>query len=128
MCYSLTVSLHEGTTTKYPLQSSCTIGRHSTCGVQLSSKFISRVHATLILMPPDLESDRSYYVIKDGHIMGEKSINGTWVNGEAIARLTKLKHQDVITFGTSEYPRAIFLDDCANNEPDSGTIEHERPS
>lgn len=89
--------------------------------IVIPNGFVSKTHCTLILMPPDDEHHFSYYVLKDGNIFtGDRSTNGTWVNGLRIANeleeqqnglwLTsiELRHQDVITFGGSKAPKAVF--------------------
>jgi pSer/pThr/pTyr-binding forkhead associated (FHA) protein len=131
MCYSLAIHLAEGLTTKHQLETNCIIGRHSSCKIYLPIRFISRHHCTLILMPPDAEHELPYYLIRDGHILGEQSANGTWVNGQSVLKLVELKHGDVITFASGAvYPQVIFLDDCAKTEDSSkSTVPgHERPA
>lgn len=107
------------------LSKSLTIGRHSLCGLTISFEFISRWHCALILMPPDRECDRPYFKVKDGELLGKPSINGTWVNGERVS-LTRLHHQDVITFSQfSVFPRVEFWDNYATVMPEKGTDSHE---
>ncbi len=120
---------NKGLATEYSLDTNITMGRQPTCDIHLSVKFISRIHCTLILMPPELGNERPYYLIKDGCVFGDKSANGTWVNEERINQ-KKLNHQDVITFGINlEYPKAIFIDNRANTDAGNNeTIEHERSS
>ena len=87
----------------------------------ISNKFISKVHFSLILMPPDDGHHFGHYAIKDGNIFtGDRSTNGTWVNGLRIAHESEehknelyitnveLRHQDIITFGSTKAPKAIF--------------------
>ncbi|MBD2364498.1 FHA domain-containing protein [Anabaena minutissima FACHB-250] len=109
--YSLEILLVEERK-KYTLDKSLVIGRGVTSDIYIPLKFISRCHCTLILMPENSSSDRPYYLLKDGHILGESSANGTWVNGERVKGFYYLKHHDLITFG-GEYPQALFVDECA---------------
>lgn len=109
----------------YELNDNYLIGRNPPDSIINSivivNKFISKTHCTLILMPPDDEHHFPHYVIKDGNIFtGDRSTNGTWVNGLKIVSdseeqvdglyLTsiELRHQDVITFGSNQAPKAIF--------------------
>jgi pSer/pThr/pTyr-binding forkhead associated (FHA) protein len=100
------------------------IGRHSSCNILILDKFVSRWHCTLVLMPPDKYCRVPYYSLMDGLVMGEKSGNGTWVNGKII-NYASLKHQDTITFGNpQEYPYAVFTTDSLEEKPDDGTFSN----
>jgi pSer/pThr/pTyr-binding forkhead associated (FHA) protein len=124
--YTLSISSPEdGNGLIYELNDNYLLGRNppvsSINTIAIINKFVSKTHCTLILMPPDDEHHFSYYVVKDGNIFtGDKSTNGTWVNGLRIAHdseekqdalwLTsvELRHRDIITFGSSKAPKAIF--------------------
>lgn len=114
--YSLILSLNRGRKT-YPLDKSLKVGRSADSDICISLPFISRCQCTLILMPEDSSSDRPYFLLKDGHILGDASANGTWVNGEAIKGFYRLKHHDLITFG-GDFPQAVFIDECAKTDSD----------
>lgn len=58
-------------------------------------------------MPKAKHDLHPYYLLRDGVFAGNPSRNGTWVNGDRITEITKLKHQDIITFGR-DYPKAVF--------------------
>ena len=90
----------------YLEKSHYTIGRHSNCDIVLGGdRHISRIHCTLVVAE---ENFKSHCLLIDGSLLGEASINGTWVNGARINKV-KLKHQDVITFGgRSDSPRITF--------------------
>lgn len=112
--YILEVSL-AGEKQQYTLDRSLVLGRGIASDIYIPLRFISRCQCTLILMPEDSSSDRPYYLLRDGHILGEASANGTWVNGEAIKGFYKLKHHDLITFG-GEFPQALFIDECVTTD------------
>lgn len=83
------------------------IGRHSSCDIVIPNKSISRFHCSLILMGGD-KNCKPFYVLKDGRICGDKSSNGTWVNGTKIGT-HQLNCFDLISFSSSkEYPNFIF--------------------
>lgn len=99
------------------------IGKHFSCDILVLDRYVSRQHCTLILLPPDKNNLTPYYSIVDGVLMAthSKSTNGTWINGKKITNLTQLNHQDTITFGPYEYPKAVFTAD--NSEiKDDGTF------
>ncbi|MBD2492606.1 FHA domain-containing protein [Aulosira sp. FACHB-615] len=126
--YSLRLVVTPDGASTLPLRETCTIGRHSLCRIKIVEEFISRWHCALIAMPPDIECDRPYFIIKDGELLGKPSANGTWVNSDRI-RLIKLKHQDIITFSQfSAYPRLEFLDNYVSLGAEIGTDSHERVS
>ncbi len=79
------------------------LGRDPKCDIRLTSKFISRRHATLVKI---LGEDGSFhYRIVDGVPKGRASVNGIKVNGKRVLACD-LCDQDVITFGPDV--RAIF--------------------
>lgn len=61
-------------------------------------------------MPPDFYSEDPYYVIKDGSLNGDRSANGTWINGlNIVSKIFPLTNQDELTFGQGlYYPKIIF--------------------
>lgn len=131
MSYSLIASLDQNHEVAFTLNTTIAIGRGNLRFVArqlyLPVGFISRTHCTLILKAPDEHSDRAYFAIKDGNRSGEKSKNGTWVNGDRIINEISLKHQDVITFaGGSVFPAIRFINHSAINEAgDLDTAQHE---
>ncbi len=66
-------------------------------------------------MPKTKRDKCPYYIIRDGVFSGSPSKNGTWVNGNKISEITRLKHQDIITFGRN-YPKAVFWESELENE------------
>ncbi|MEH1789682.1 MAG: FHA domain-containing protein [Nostoc sp.] len=99
------------------------LGRHSSCDILILDQFLSRYHCTLILMEPSGTCNQLHYIIYDGlSLSQERSRNGVWVNGERIKILQNLNHQDVITFGSCSYPKAIFTIDV---DKDEGTVPSE---
>ena len=67
-----------------------TIGRSSTCDIQVFTHFVSREHARLIV-------DRSRVVIED---LG--STNGVFVNSVRVDR-QELRHSDLVTVGETQF-------------------------
>ena len=123
LIYTLSVQMPETNTpaSTYELDGNYLIGRSSFCDIVIPNKFVSGVHCTLILMPPDSEHHFFYYVIKDGNIYtGDRSLNGTWVNGLQVVSefehkrnqlsitSVELRHEDVIAFGGKQAPKAVF--------------------
>jgi pSer/pThr/pTyr-binding forkhead associated (FHA) protein len=101
------------------------LGRHSSCDILILDKFVSLYHCTLVLMPPDMENPKPYYMVFDGVILENRpSKNGTWVNNKRIKN-QKLSHQDTITFGSSKpFPNSVFYTEITTQQAD-GTLEHE---
>jgi pSer/pThr/pTyr-binding forkhead associated (FHA) protein len=86
------------------------IGRNSNCAITVIDPRVSRVHCCLILMPPDFFSPYPYYVLKDGGLNGDKSANGTWVNGQNIInKIFPLNNHDELTFGQGLYYPKVFF-------------------
>src|SRR5438874_7587784 len=71
----------------FPLADEVTVGRGGGCGIVLSDDFVSQVHARLY------RRDGDVYVEDLG------SRNGTYVNGEAVQRATRLRRGDQLQFG-----------------------------
>lgn len=121
MVYSLVISLDKNeVSSALELTSSIySVGRSLVCDVVVIDCKVSRLHCCLILMPSDKISDKPYFIIRDGALSGEKSANGTWVNGQRVA-VQVLHNQDEIRFGENlMYPKLIFL-----IEQQEETIEH----
>lgn len=122
--YSLIVALASGLTQTFHLEKAYyTLGRQSSCDISLTgNKFISRVHCTLVVVEED---SQTFCLLIDGSLVtGDRSFNGTWVNGQQITS-HKLSHQDVITFGqSSAFPHITFYIDSLDNGGD--TIQHEK--
>jgi len=80
------------------LMGACLIGRDPTkCTVQLNSKVVSRIHATLVY-----DSLTDSFLVDDGDPeSGKKSLNGVLVNGTAVKSATLLRHGNTITLGGS---------------------------
>jgi pSer/pThr/pTyr-binding forkhead associated (FHA) protein len=105
-------------------KSTYVLGRHSSCDILILDRFLSRYHCTLILMEPSSTCKQPCYIIYDGLLLSqERSRNGIWVNGERVKVLRELNHQDVITFGSQSFPKAIFIIDSIDK--DKGTIPNE---
>jgi pSer/pThr/pTyr-binding forkhead associated (FHA) protein len=114
-------------------KSSVTIGRYDPkslkqCDILLDYQHVSRRHCTVILM---VRNKGFFWTIRDGVLdlkkPNLKSANGTYINGNLIAKITKLNDGDTITFSHKHYyPSIQFL-----NEPtteiitEKDTIEHE---
>lgn len=86
---------------EYPLTGSkYTLGRKSSCTINLHSQFVSRLHATLLRC---LRNDgKSYYRILDGDGHQQNSANGIIINGKKLSA-HELKHGDEIIFGPQVY-------------------------
>lgn len=105
-------------------KSTYVLGRHSSCDILILDQFLSRYHCTLILMEASKGRNQPHYIIYDGLLLSqERSRNGVWVNGKRVEILQELSHQDVITFGSRSYPKAIFTIDFIYKE--EGTIPNE---
>jgi pSer/pThr/pTyr-binding forkhead associated (FHA) protein len=97
------------------------IGRSPACDIILDFKVVSRYHCGLVLMPPDSIFEDYYYLIKDGNLMGERSANGTFINGKKI-NIWNLQNQDEISFSPGlEYPKLNFAI-ASNEEPEHPTF------
>ncbi len=105
--FQLIVYLSEDNKTTYELNNSYVLGRDSSCEIRILSNILSREHCTLVLMPKAKRDKHPYYIIRDGVFSGNPSKNGTWINSTRINEITRLKHQDIITFGR-DYPKAVF--------------------
>lgn len=79
------------------------IGRDPKCDIRLASQFVSRHHATLVLLPKD--EKKTLYRIVDGNLKGKPSANGMLVNGRKI-QSHDLVNEDELVFGPQA--RAIF--------------------
>jgi hypothetical protein len=74
----------------YPLTEEVSVGRAPGCGVVLDDDtFVSQVHARLF------RRGRETYVEDLG------STNGTFVNGERVSEVTRLRHGDRVQFGST---------------------------
>ncbi|MDX2214743.1 MAG: FHA domain-containing protein [Oculatellaceae cyanobacterium bins.114] len=77
------------------------MGRSSRCNIQIFSQFVSRCHASLILIPSNRH--RNFYRIVDGDIEGNvRSQNGLFVNGNKIT-VHNLRDRDRIVFGSQAH-------------------------
>lgn len=122
--YSLTIALTSGITQAFNLEKAhYTIGRGRNCDISITNhNFISRIHCTVVVAEVD---SNPYCLLIDGDLVsGDRSLNGTWVNGQQITS-TKLNHQDIITFGqNSTLPKITFY---INDLDDGGeTISHDK--
>ncbi len=88
------------------------IGRASSDEIFLSSKGISRTHASIYF------SDEKFWLV-DGSLKGKTSTNGLFVNDEKIS-VHQLKSYDVITF--HENIQAIFVQ-CGDEIQLNGSLE-----
>jgi pSer/pThr/pTyr-binding forkhead associated (FHA) protein len=113
--FKLLVCLSISDKQTHELNNSYVLGRDSSCEIRILSNILSREHCTLVLMPKAKRDKHPYYIIRDGVFSGSPSRNGTWVNGVRINEITRLNHQDIITFGR-DYPRAIFWESELENE------------
>jgi pSer/pThr/pTyr-binding forkhead associated (FHA) protein len=122
--YVLSIVFASGLAQNFQLEKAYyTIGRGKNCDIHIANnRFISRVHSTLVIAE---EEGRTCCLLIDGSLVsGDRSSNGTWVNGDRVNKV-KLNHQDVITFGQgSILPSIVFYIE----ETDTGgdTIEHEK--
>jgi hypothetical protein len=72
----------------FPLDEEVTVGRAAGCGVVLTEDtFVSQVHA------------RVYRRGGDSYVEDLGSTNGTYVNGERISEVTRLRRGDRVQFG-----------------------------
>lgn len=75
------------------------IGRDPKNSIVLSSKRVSRYHATLLRRRVDLASNKNFaYWILDGDLKGNRSTNGLFVNDKRCL-VQELKHGDLIKLG-----------------------------
>lgn len=72
------------------------IGRDTKCDIHLSSKFVSRHHATLFQLEND-DNTVSYRIV-DGDAKGRESVNGLIINGHRL-EAHDLSHEDEVVFG-----------------------------
>jgi pSer/pThr/pTyr-binding forkhead associated (FHA) protein len=75
----------------------CSIGRDSTNTIVLHSKLVSRQHAILLRIPIP-ETASHLFRLVDGNLQGDRSTNGSMVNGNRCFS-HDLKHGDTIVFG-----------------------------
>lgn len=105
-------------TKKVSLQkTSYSLGRLASNSIILSSKRVSRKHA-ILLYRKDPKSDNYSFWIVDGDSQGNRSNNGTFVNGKRIV-MQELKHGDLIYFGTevkARYHLIYALDSIYDNQ------------
>lgn len=73
------------------------IGRDPRNKIALSSKKISRFHATLLRRTDTRNKTFSYWLL-DGDLQGNRSTNGIYINNKRCL-VQELKHEDVIKFG-----------------------------
>ncbi|MGB2926456.1 MAG: FHA domain-containing protein [Limnothrix sp.] len=100
-----------------------TLGRKSSCTINLHSQFVSRLHATLLRC---LRNDgRSYYRILDGDGYQQNSANGIIVNGKKV-NSHELKHGDEIVFGPQVYGVYEYRQEGESSQAES-ILEEEDP-
>ncbi|MCS6970318.1 MAG: FHA domain-containing protein kinase, partial [Planctomycetes bacterium] len=87
---------------------SCTIGRHSSCGLVIADRAASRQHARVF------HADGCWQVEDLG------SANGTVVNGERLVGRRQLRNGDAIGIGDSEI---LFACSDAENPPSSAPLD-----
>jgi len=75
---------------EYTLGTFNTVGRHPKQDVQIHDRVVSKEHALIT------RAEDSYW------LQDNSSRNGTFVNGDQIKGMTKLKHQDVIRLGDTQ--------------------------
>ncbi|HIK36613.1 MAG: EAL domain-containing protein [Geminocystis sp.] len=73
------------------------IGRDPRNKIVLSSKKVSRFHATLLRRTDTKNRTYSYWLL-DGDLQGNRSTNGIFINDKRCL-VQELKHEDVISFG-----------------------------
>lgn len=73
------------------------IGRDPRNKIVLSSKKVSRFHATLLRRTDTKNRTYSYWLL-DGDLQGNRSTNGIFINDKRCL-VQELKHEDVINFG-----------------------------
>lgn len=72
---------------RFILADETTLGRHPQSDIVLDDVSVSRKHAAIVMLPPDV------FVMTDAG-----SLNGTYVNGERVDRFT-LRHGDILQVG-----------------------------
>lgn len=78
-----------------------TIGRKSDRDLVLPPLHVSRIHACIYL------NENGLHVLKDGDLLGTKSKNGVYLNGDRVINETRFFCGDVITF-SSDFPRIVI--------------------
>lgn len=73
------------------------IGRDPRNKIMLSSKKVSRFHATLLRRTDTKNRSFSYWLL-DGDLQGNRSTNGIFIN-EKRCLVQELKHEDIVRFG-----------------------------
>lgn len=76
---------------QHALAGSCSIGRHPTNTLQLSSSEVSRRHAII-----QAQGEAEFWIVDLG------SANGTYVNGRRLSQALRLRHGDVIRIADVE--------------------------
>jgi len=90
------------------------IGRDPRNKIVLSSKKVSRFHATLLRRTDTKNRSFSYWLL-DGDLQGNRSTNGIFIN-EKRCLVQELKHEDIVRFGfevQSKYYVLNSVDDLA---------------
>lgn len=90
------------------------IGRDPRNKIPLSSKKVSRFHATLLRRTDTKNRTFSYWLL-DGDLQGNRSTNGIFINDKRCL-VQELKHEDIIRFGLeiqASYYILNSLDDLA---------------
>lgn len=103
-------------------RSSYSIGRDPSNDIQLYSKFASRHHAMLLMLPAPLDTPSSktpIYQIRDGDSQGNRSTNGLLINGRKCRDWT-LRHGDKVLFGPNVWLQYLLL---SRNKPYGGFSE-----
>ncbi|MBR8827217.1 MAG: EAL domain-containing protein [Gomphosphaeria aponina SAG 52.96 = DSM 107014] len=78
-----------------------TIGRVASNSIPISSKTISRNHATLLKVIYPQKKNQDFFWIVDGDLKGNRSTNGLFVNGKRCF-CHQLKSGDIISLGGKE--------------------------
>lgn len=98
-----------------PLESGTySIGRDRRNAIFLEGSSISRQHAILLRVPID-GSGRFEFRLIDGNLKGNRSKNGTYVNGKSILTC-KLKAGDKIRFGKDVEAEYLVIPESATSE------------
>jgi PAS domain S-box-containing protein len=92
----------------------CSIGRDSTNTIVLHSKLVSRQHAILLRIPIP-ETASHLFRLVDGNLQGDRSTNGSIVNGNRCFS-HDLKHGDTIVFGGDVKARYYAIADLSDLE------------
>jgi len=97
------------------------LGRDPSNAIVLNSKTVSRRHAILLRLPnPETKGYR--YRLMDGDSKGNRSANGTRVNGKEWST-GELKHGDIISFGDVEARYSITIMTEAEFKKHTETID-----